>query len=395
MFEIINIPISYIIKGANFLVPNYAVAVLLFAIAMQIILFPLGIKQQKNLVKQARLQPRIDAINKRYAGRNDQATLQKKQQETMDLYQKEGFNPMGGCLPLLIQFPILFALYNVIIDPLKYLCNLSAEAITSIGNKINELYAAAVTAGTTADIPASLLTRLESIAQDTTGKASLSAIEKIKAMKFFGEESFAELLGGAELPNFTLFGIDFSEVPQIAFGSVTAIVLFMIPVLSFVFSFASMKINRKLMPQPQNEQAANVGASMKIMDWMMPLMSLWIAFSVPAVIGLYWIYRNILGTVQQFILKKMYPTPVFTEEERKAIEKEMNGKIKKEKPDKINRAPKLDKNGNPIRSLHHIDDDDEPLPTRMPEPDGQDKPEDKKPSGVASMIAPGEMQDDD
>lgn len=391
--DILRVPISYIIKGAYFLVPNYAVALLLFAIVVKLLLFPLGIKQQKNLVKQAKLQPRIDAIRKRYAGRTDQATQQKMQQEMMDLYQKEGYNPMGGCLPMLIQLPILFSLYNVITQPLKYICSLSAQSIEAIGTKANELLVSLMNGSFTpaSEIPEAFLTRLEAI--NESGKAlfsSISGIEQINIIRYFGVEHFSEWLDASVLPDFTLFGLDLSAIPNFNLASIGGFVLFLIPVLSGVFSFLSMKLTRKLSPMPQTEEAANMSASMKIMDWTMPLMSVWIAFSVPAVIGLYWIYQNILGTVQQFILKKMYPAPTFTEEERRAIEKEMNGKVKKEP---------VQKSGKKVRSLHHIDDEDfadtaakKDEGTAAPALPPEGKP--KKKSPVADLIAKGELQDD-
>ena len=98
---------------------NYLMALLLFAIIVEVLLLPLGIKQQKNSIRQAKLRPKEMAIRKKYAGRNDQATQQKVTQEIQELYQRENFNPMGGCLPLLIQFPIIIILYNVVVNPMK------------------------------------------------------------------------------------------------------------------------------------------------------------------------------------------------------------------------------------------------------------------------------------
>ena len=321
--DIINIPLAYILKFAYQLIPNYAIALLLFAILVKIVLFPLSIKQQKNLVKQAALQPKINAIRKRYQGRNDQATQQKMQQETMDLYQKEGYNPMGGCLPMLLQLPIIFALFNVINNPLKYLIGLSNETISELQTKL-----------------------------EIVGKSGLDVFNAVKNATIDLGLTVEQMDAIKDL-NFSLFSVDLSQTPTVAFNSLAAIVLFMIPILSGVFSYLSMKISRKLMPQPQMDGQPDMGCSMKMMDLMMPLMSLWIAFSVPAVIGVYWIYQNNLGTVQQFILKKMYPVPTFTEEELKAIEKEMNGKAKK-----TSSSTRTGKSGQPIRSLHHIDDED-------------------------------------
>ena len=143
IWDIINIPLGWILKIGYELTNNYALALFFFALVLQIILFPLGIKQQKNSVKQASLRPKEMAIRNKYAGRTDKVTQQKLNEEIMQLYQRENFNPMGGCLPMLIQLPILFSLYNVVISPLKYVCGFTAETITAIQAKVYELMSAA------------------------------------------------------------------------------------------------------------------------------------------------------------------------------------------------------------------------------------------------------------
>ena len=122
----------------------YLFGLFIFAVLVKVILLPFAIKQQKTSIKQAKMRPKEMAIREKYKGRTDKATQQKMQNEVMDLYQKEGYNPMGGCLPLLIQMPILIILYQVIINPLKYICGWTAEQISTIGKaleyaKIEEL----------------------------------------------------------------------------------------------------------------------------------------------------------------------------------------------------------------------------------------------------------------
>ena len=97
---------------------NYLVGICIFAIVIEILMLPFAIKQQKNSIKQANLRPKEMAIRNRYKGRNDQATQQKVTQEIQELYQRENFNPMSGCLPMLIQLPIIMLLYNIVVDPL-------------------------------------------------------------------------------------------------------------------------------------------------------------------------------------------------------------------------------------------------------------------------------------
>ena len=97
IFDILYIPMGYILRFAYSLTNNYLWAICLFTLVMEILCLPFAIKQQKNQIKQASLAPQVHAIRKKYAGRNDQATQQKMQQETMDLYQKNNFNPASGC----------------------------------------------------------------------------------------------------------------------------------------------------------------------------------------------------------------------------------------------------------------------------------------------------------
>ncbi len=99
---------------------NYLLAVFFFSLIVEVVLFPFGIKQQKNSVKTATLRPKEQAIRKKYAGRNDRATQQKMSLEINEMYQKEGYNPMSGCLPLLIQLPVIFMLYAIVRLPLTY-----------------------------------------------------------------------------------------------------------------------------------------------------------------------------------------------------------------------------------------------------------------------------------
>jgi YidC/Oxa1 family membrane protein insertase len=143
-----------------------------------------------------------------------------------------------------------------------------------------------------------------------------------------------------------------------------------------------MKITKKLTYQPPQSQSADMGCSMKMMDYMMPLMSTFITFSVPAVIAVYWIYNNILSTLQQFILKVMYPVPVFTEEDYKNAEREMNKGIKQPK-----------KKANTGKRAAHRIDLDEPIEATATETETEAASEPKKSKGH-DLIAPAEIKDE-
>ena len=163
-------------------------------------------------------------------------------------------------------------------------------------------------------------------------------------------EAAKAVVGDFSLPSFKAFGIDLSVIPQ---DKVLWYVL--IPVLTYVGMVFSMKLTRKLTPQPQNTQSQDVGCSMKIMDYGMPLMSAYIAFIWPSILGVYWIFQNVLGVGQQLVLKKMYPAPVFTEEDYREEERKLRTKGKaRDVKGSFRQAP----DGKQYRSLHHIDDDE-------------------------------------
>lgn len=349
IWDIINIPLGWIIKISYQLTHNYAAALFLFALILQIILFPLGIKQQKNSVKQASLRPKEMAIRKKYAGRNDKPTQQKMNEEVMELYQRENFNPMGGCLPMLIQLPILFSLYNVVVSPLKYICGFGVEVISNIQAKIYEL----LTLAGSAD------------AEIYAAERTVRQIDLITKMRELGISNFVDGSGAAIteeiLPDFTVFNgmMDLSQIPS--FNNFNLLLL--IPLLTLIVTLGSTWLTRKMSYNP-NPDAQN-DVSMKIMNLSMPLLSVYISFTIAAAIGLYWIFRNLLSLLQQFILSRMYPIPKFTEEDYKAAEREANLKAMSKKQQKKQQK---------VRSLHRIDEDDEPdSPSDAADDDGKPK----------------------
>ena len=334
--ELINVAFGYVMKWCNDLVGNrYILALLLFALIFEILLLPFGIKQQKNSRKQAKLRPKEMAIRKKYNGRTDNASKQKMSQEIQEMYQKEGYNPMGGCLPMLIQFPIIIALLNIVYNPLRYICGLPQEAITALIAKVNSF------------------AEYADVVFDPKRNINLmAAVKNIMtthgADAFSGIEGFSDkITSAADIPNLTMFGgkIDLAGIPSFQDFSW----LLLIPVLTFVAYFFSMKINRKLMYQPAQNDAA-MGCSNKVMDITMPLMSVFITFTVPAALGVYWIFKCLIGVLKQFILSLVMPMPKISDEEVKAAERDYAEKEEK--------APKRASTGERRRSLHYIDDEE-------------------------------------
>ena len=336
LLDLITTPFAYLLAFFNSFTKSYIVAIFLFAIVMKLILLPFAIKQQKTQIKGAKLRPKMAAIEKKYAGRTDQKTLQKKQQEIMDLQRDEGYSPLSGCLPMLIQFPIIIILYNIIQNPLHHILGWEDSFVNA--NIIHKI--AAIDPAATKNQIKTLTFLLERGAEAGFGEDILGPISKID-LGIFGSSNAA--LGHA--PTEQLW-------PYI-----------LIPILAALFSYGSMWITRKLtagsLPQQQQEGPESK-ISKIIMDLMMPVMSFVLAIQYPAMLGIYWIFQSVLGVVQQFILSKAMPLPTYTEEEIRAIMK-----AEKERAN-ANRAAMREAQAS-ARSLHHIDDDDEDADVVVPQ----------------------------
>ena len=323
--------LGYVMKGCYWLTNNYVIALLLFAVAMQLLLCPFGIKQQKNMVKQARLRPKEMAIRNKYKGRNDQVTLKKMQSEIMELYQKEGYSQLAGCLPLILQLIIIFPLYQVVIRPLEFISGLGEGACSELAKHLGF-------SGNAVQVQLCSWLQSESnisslVASDTISQTTIDAIN-----------------GLSTIPNVTMFGQDLGINPWDVFKGGVNWWLVLIPILNLGFMYLSQFLSRKMSYQnPQAEQMNN--SSMKIMMYVLPLMTMFITFQFAAAIGIYWIFRTLLSMLQQFIFYKTMPYPQFTEEDYKKAEREMRGTRKSKKSE----AEYVVQPGQ-YRSLHHIDD---------------------------------------
>ena len=290
---------------------SYLLALFIFALLVKIILLPFGIKQQKNSIKQALVRPKEMAIRNKYKGRNDQRTQQKMQTEVMELYQQEGYNPASGCLPLLIQLPIILLLYTVITNPLQYICGYSADVVNKIASYLTEIGAGSFVnkAGALSGYDINLISHIE---------ANLSGINLALA------EANLEAVNPAIFPNFSFFGLGGNNYLAANPSSDIFSLLLLVPALNCIFTLLSTYVTKKLTFQPMQDNQSE--GSMKVMNLFMTGMTTFIAFTVPAAIGIYWLFNNLLGMLQQLILAKAMPLPKFTEEDFKRAEKELLGK---------------------------------------------------------------------
>ena len=287
MWHYIVMALGWIIKTIYDLVQNYGVAIILFTIVVKLLLLPLNIKSQKAMKKQQKIQPIMAELQKKYA--NDQ---QKLQQEMMKVYKENNVSMAGGCLPMLIQMPILVALYQAIQKPLTYMFNVPYKNIPSdVVNKVVEL--------------------AEKAGEKVTGNAEqfvsqLMSIDQIKISSWAGQ---VEGKLHEWYINFNFLGLDLSKKPQNAIAylsdpmeNLSVVLLLLIPILAIVSSFLQSKITMKQSGQDKNsgtDQAQSMNAMMK---WMMPIMSGYFALILPAGIGLYWIVSGVVQIIQQLAL---------------------------------------------------------------------------------------------
>ncbi|MBR5119857.1 MAG: membrane protein insertase YidC [Clostridia bacterium] len=351
LLGIIGTILNWITKYLGF--GSYIVGICLFAIVIEILMMPFSIKQQKNSIKQATLRPKEMAIKNKYKGRNDQPTMQKMQAEIQELYQRENFSPYSGCLPLLVQLPIVMALYNIVIDPLHYMLGVS-KSITTALTTFATASPAAGGLGMNLSSNRGSIELLSSLKE--SGDNIIDSLGNFQYYAF-SEEAIANLdKAVGMIPNFNIGNLNFGLTPSWDNLAGGYWVLMLVPVLTFVTYFFSSKINRKFMYQPATNDGVDArqqACSNSMMDVNMPAMSAFFTLAVTAVVGVYWAFRSWIGLLKSFIMSRIMPLPQFTEEDYKAAEREMAGKAKK----KINKTKSSDE-VRAVRSLHYIDDED-------------------------------------
>ena len=334
---------------------SYALALLLYALLFKLLFLPFGIKQQKNQLKMAKLAPQLELIKAKYKGRNDQRSQQKLQQEIMEFQQKEGYSPLSGCLPLLLQLPIIMFLYEIIRKPLSFIAKFSDEVIVNVYRLV------------TPDLAADATVDFGSIDQ-------ISLISKIT--HFDGDLSSVEGFDASLIPDFNLFGLNLADTPSLTNFSLLVLIPVIAAALTWLSMFLTKKWNGNTNPTAAAEDA-QAQASMKMMDLVMPAMTLFLAFSFSGMLGVYWIYQSALGILQSFLLSRIIPLPKYTPEQIKEMQKAQ--KAAEKAAEKAART--MMKEQPKYRSLHYIDEDDyDELPEIKPQ--NPEKNEKKTPGGI-------------
>ncbi len=346
--------LSYIMTGLGWIldlfyriIGNYGFAIILFTVFIKLILFPLDLKQRRSMAKTQKIQPLLMEVQKKYANDKD-----KLNQETMKLYQKYGINPTGGCLPMLIQFPIIIALYWVVRKPIVYMMGVGFEDTWRIAEAFNAWAASNPDALPEALAKIVPVSYQEKMANNTFGNNEIQIAQMIfKHPEILQHPAIQSWTEAIKPINFDFFGMDLSETPSfgkllgiftgnIAGITLNTVLLWIIPALSGFSSWLASYISRpdsakkdKNVVLAENEKPQNnsgtAGDTMKTMTTIMPLFSAWFAFTLPAAIGLYWTVSNIIQILQQIYVKKFFKNDISLEELEGEINNVKNRKKRK------------------------------------------------------------------
>ena len=281
-FYILSAPLGYVMEWIYKLLPNYGWDIILFTLLINIVKIPLQLSQQKSMAKMSAFQPMLQEIQTKYKNKPE-----KQQEEMLKLQQDYGYKPTAGCVPMLLNFLVIFGVIGVVYNPLERIFHIG-EALTAAGVSFT-----AITRDTNI------------IAQVVAGNSSVIGC--------FSADQIATITEFSQHMNF--LGIDLTRIPQI--GLSLDLVL---PLLSVVTMFLSTHISMKASGQQMQ-------GSMKVTMYLMPLMYLFFCFTYPLAFSLYYVISNIVMTVQTQVMRKIYDP----EKMRKEVEAQIEEKKKQQK----------------------------------------------------------------
>ena len=268
-------PIGFVMNFIYDVVGNYGLAIILLSTFVKLCTLPLTLKQQKSMAAMQQVQPLMTEIQNKY--KNDK---EKQSTEMMKLYKQYNISPMSGCLPMLIQFPILFGLYAAVAKPLTYMLRLTTDQINSIAQALNFT------------MPANSFTAEMILAQQMSLPENIDAVQA--------------LVPAAHAIDFNFLGLNLAQTPSFTVPAL----IWILPILSAGLSFLSSYI---MQPKQKNNGDNPMASTTKMMTYFMPLMILWIGFSVPAGLSLYWLTNSALQILQYFTIDKQARMKIATE----------------------------------------------------------------------------------
>ena len=308
-------------------IPNVGIAIILFTVVVNLLMMPLTIKQQKFSKLSAKMNPEIQAIRDKYKNRTDNDSMMAQNQEVQAVYAKYGVSASGSCVQLLIQMPILFALYKVIYSMPAYVTKIGAtfrvlaekiisvdggaflqdSGVDSIANTVT-MYGKAMTNGS--DLSNGIIDVLNKLS--SVDLSTVAQHYDLTNLTYEGQLMLSNDTTRGLIDTYNNFlGLNMGDSPSALIraawttGAVGIIIgAIMIPVLSMVTQW----INVKLMPQQdtgsKDSQASSMAQSMKTMNMIMPIMSAWFCFTLPSGLGLYWVAGSVIRSIQQIVINK-------------------------------------------------------------------------------------------
>lgn len=297
----ICVPFAWLVRLFYNLTNSYGVALILFTLVIKLIMLPFQMKSKKSMMRMSRVSGQMQDLQKRYA--KNQAKLQEEMQK---LYEEEGVNPMSGCLWSFLPLPILMALYSIIRQPITHFMMLSKDVLQTVVQSVAD-------AGVdlTNIVMMDKATGAPALKDGLYQMAAYGQINLVKAVQEMGLST----PDGWFNVNYKFLGLDLTATPWEYVKSFTftwaVIGVILIPILAGLSQFVFSKLTMKT--QPQADAAG--GASMKSMMYMMPLFSVYIAFIMPAALGVYWIAQSVFSLIQEAILNKTLSAKMEAEEE--------------------------------------------------------------------------------
>lgn len=321
--------LGWLMNGVYYLmaqvgIENVGLSIIIFTIVIYLLLFPLTYKQQKFSKLSQKMQPELNAINKKYQGKKDQASMMAMQEETQAVYEKYGISMTGSCANMLIQMPLLLALYRVFINVPAYVDGVRNNftslvdgimATSGYQDKMTQFVSdLKIVTQPAADFTVTDTTALSNTVVDVLYKMNSSGWETLK-------ETFPSLEGTISATYETVshvnnfLGLNISDSPwqiittNFANHSYLLVIgALLVPVISYLTQVLSMKMvsSQTSNSNSGNEQADAMAQQMKMMNKTMPLFSLVMCFTVPVGLGIYWIAGAVVRIVQQYILNKHF-----------------------------------------------------------------------------------------
>lgn len=319
-------------------IQNVALTIIIFTLISDLLMLPLTIKQQKFTRVSALVQPEIQKIQKKYKGKTDEVSQRRMQAETMEVYNKYGASPSSGCLPLLISLPIMFALYRIIYNIPSYVESVGnlfmkiAEPISALGGTgeklLNEVISELSITGVSLDFADidSIVDVLNNI--KTTGWTTVAEIfsahpEVVQSVNSV-KDTIIEI---NSMPG----GLNVMDAPvNFSHGIAGIFPGILIPILAGVTQYLSVKITSARQTKNSTPEQDQMAGTMKTMNVMMPLISVWICFTLPAGVGLYWICNALFRTIFSVMINKYYEKKDITELTAKQAEKIAEKNAKRE-----------------------------------------------------------------